>query len=540
MDAQEFRAGTVFEQRGTVAPGGVPVQPQHLVEIAQPDGLEVHQAADGQALFHQVPGTPGIQRRPVGGRHHPHQVSARGMAADDDPGRIAAVFRRMIPYPDKGSPALGDEFVHVHFGDEGIVNDDRERVHAREGVDHVAELVLAERLPVAPVEEHVDRRGDTVRPGISRAEDVQGFRRRGPVGHIRRPRQFLPGFPAPPGVPGQVFREIRHLVPVVVFGIKTVPVELAEHPRRRHGRPGPAGPVGPEPFQPLVGVPGGQVFRADPTVIVQPRELPEQPGVVDLALRRFMPSRHPRHLHVTDPGQRLGQPLQQVPLGHLHVVAVENQANVPDALLRFQPVHEVDGLGDPEQRIVRPVGPVDGLDQDLDPRGARNPRGPGKVIVHPVQGDPAVLADAGHGVNPGGADPAGIVDGAADTLPGFPFTPRHGAQAEIAGVGVSRRGVQYEHFHPRGVECLQQPPGPGVMGPVAFHGAEARLRGGMHALRQGAVGPEVCEVGGKPERGHRRYQVLTCFDTTQGSTRALKSRKCPDLELKWIPRVDTN
>ena len=101
------------------------------------------------------------------------------------------------------------------------------------------------------------------------------------------------------------------------------------------------------------------VFAADPAVVLQFVEQPEQPRVVDLALVRLVAVGHAGNLEMPDMRQPAPDLVGQVAFDDLRVIQVHLHAQVGHAHLLADRMR----LALRRQQVVRHVARIDGLDQ---------------------------------------------------------------------------------------------------------------------------------------------------------------------------------
>ncbi len=221
----ERRAPGGLQMHRAVAPRGLGREPQHVVEIAETYGLEVVEAADGAAGLHDVGGDPEL--RPVRRQQHRDQVAAGGVAGHRDARRVAAERARVGVHPRHRRAHLAHELVQVHRRHQRVVDDDGGGL--AEGAGDEREVGLVEAVPVAAVDEDLDRR----RAGPGGGKDVQALVVVRAVGHVEPHRELGPRPRALGAVAGDPVERVLHLDPVVVLGVERLPVVAAED-RRRH------------------------------------------------------------------------------------------------------------------------------------------------------------------------------------------------------------------------------------------------------------------------------------------------------------------
>ena len=204
-----------------VAARGLGRQPEHVVEIAQADGLEVVEPAEAAAGLDDV--RRRAEARPFGGQQHRHQVAAGRMAGDRDARRIAAERAGVGVHPRDRRAYLAYLLVQVHGRHQRVVHDDGRGLAERARDER--EVGLVEAVPVAAVDEDVHRR----RAGSGGGEDVGTLGVVGAVRHVELHRQFGAGARARGAVARDPVHRVLDLRAVVVLGVERRPVVVAEH-----------------------------------------------------------------------------------------------------------------------------------------------------------------------------------------------------------------------------------------------------------------------------------------------------------------------
>ena len=164
--------GIVLMHRA-VAPRLRLVHADLLVQIAEPDRLEVVDARNRAAALCQINRQIGAERRPVRRQHQGRKVAAGGLARDMNLRRIAAERTRIAPHPGERRAVLPHDLVHANGRRERIVDHDGRNAVRPEPLGHEAVMALVERVPVAAMDEDLDRR-----IGLLGGEDIERLPRR--------------------------------------------------------------------------------------------------------------------------------------------------------------------------------------------------------------------------------------------------------------------------------------------------------------------------------------------------------------------------
>ena len=231
-DGEEQRARRrPRQQHRAVAPRGVRRQRQHVVEVAEPDRLEIVEPADGAAALDDVGRRP--QRCPVGGEQHGDQVAAGRVPGDEDPPRVAAELAGVAVDPDDRRATLGHQRVQVDARHPAVVRDDGDRARRPQPAHDEAEVRLVEAVPVAAVKEHVNGS----HRGRGGAEHVEPLGVMDAVRHVEAHRQLRAGPRARGAVAGDPLHRALDLRAVVVLRVERGAVVTAEHGRGHDGPP---------------------------------------------------------------------------------------------------------------------------------------------------------------------------------------------------------------------------------------------------------------------------------------------------------------
>ena len=151
------------------------------------------------------------------------------MPADVDAIRVAAVLCAVAVEPGDGLPVLAHDLVHVHFRRQVVVVDHRHHTVRAHALRHVAAGGLVQRIPVAAVHEHVDRRARA-----RSREDVNGLLGERAECHVEVPVQLDPGLVAElaPGVETRLV--IREALAIVVLRVERFLIQLSVDQRCGH------------------------------------------------------------------------------------------------------------------------------------------------------------------------------------------------------------------------------------------------------------------------------------------------------------------
>ena len=158
------------------------VHAEGLVEIGQPDRLEVVEPADGAAALDQIgrraSGIP-AQGGPIRGHRHRRQVTPRRMAGDEYAIRIAAIFGGVAPQPQERRASAGNDLVESRLGRQGVA--DRRVIHAGgdEGLGQATQAALVHHLPVAAM-----NKGENWRTAVGGRKQVEPLAGARPVGEV--------------------------------------------------------------------------------------------------------------------------------------------------------------------------------------------------------------------------------------------------------------------------------------------------------------------------------------------------------------------
>src|SRR5262249_3619628 len=188
----------------------------------EPDGLEIVDAADGEATG---------QARLVHGRRG--EMASGGVPGDEHPASIAVHLRRVIDEPRHRRPDLGHDLVEPRGGRQRVLDEGevKARGEARLANERVGLLVI--HLPVAAVDVGEDRRA-----GLSAGEDVESLPCLVAVTQVDLGRPRLPKRLAARRPARHVLVPLRnaHGRRVIVRGVERRPV----HPSIEHrALPGP-------------------------------------------------------------------------------------------------------------------------------------------------------------------------------------------------------------------------------------------------------------------------------------------------------------
>ena len=146
--------------------------------------LQVVQARQAQAGLDQVAGQRRVHHRPGAGHQHGHGVAAGRMAHDDDAARVGVQALGVAPGPGGGVHHLQRDLRHRQLRAKGVIGHHGGRAQPVHGAGDEAVLRLVQRLPVAAVDKHHQRRA-----GARGGKGVQGFLGTAAVGHIQLARQ---------------------------------------------------------------------------------------------------------------------------------------------------------------------------------------------------------------------------------------------------------------------------------------------------------------------------------------------------------------
>jgi hypothetical protein len=120
-DDRAARRGRRRQQmQWAVTPRRHGIEPDRLVEVAEPDRLEVEDAAERAAAGYRV--ADEAEARPVGQHRHRRQMSAGGMAGKEDALAIDAKRRGLAREEGDRPPDLPDDLVHPGCRGEGVVD----------------------------------------------------------------------------------------------------------------------------------------------------------------------------------------------------------------------------------------------------------------------------------------------------------------------------------------------------------------------------------------------------------------------------------
>jgi hypothetical protein len=195
---------------------------QDLVEIREPDRLEVVEPADTAAGLDNVVRQAG-EGAPVGRHQHRRQMPTGRVTGYEDAVGVAAERGRVPVNPHDRGAALAHELVHVDGGDQRVVDHDDRRAGRLKPARDEARIGLVEPVPVAAVDEHVHGG----RPA-ARGEDVEALAGVRTVGEIEAALERGARLGAGHRVPRQPVGAVFDLLAVVVLGVESLLVVLAE------------------------------------------------------------------------------------------------------------------------------------------------------------------------------------------------------------------------------------------------------------------------------------------------------------------------